>query len=105
MMTGVMTTSDRAAEAGGTERPGGSDRRVGAPIPAIRPRKSSRARILLAVMMKRPVSHRRTVMICESCELTGGPFAPGEAAHLLAIHEQLQHGRLAMHRPPLPPVN
>jgi len=101
-MTGVMTMNDHV---GGVERPGGSDRRAAVPNPHIRARKSSRARILLAVMLKRPVSHQKTVMICESCELTGGPFAPGEAAHLLAVHEQLQHGHLSLHRPPLPPVN
>jgi hypothetical protein len=43
-------------------------------------------------------------MICQSCELTGGPFAPGEAALLLAVHEQLHHGGVSLHRPPLPPA-
>ena len=43
-------------------------------------------------------------MICELCELTGGPFAAGEAAHLLEIHQQLHHGAIARHRPALPPM-
>lgn len=42
-------------------------------------------------------------MICKSCELTGGPFTAAEAAHLLAIHEQMHHGVVSMHRPTLPP--
>ena len=44
-------------------------------------------------------------MICQSCELTGGPFAPGEAALLLSVHEQLHHGGVSQHRPPLPPAS
>jgi hypothetical protein len=43
-------------------------------------------------------------MVCPSCELTGGPFAPGEAALLLAVHEQMHHGGVSMHRPSLPPA-
>jgi hypothetical protein len=42
-------------------------------------------------------------MICQSCEMTGGPFSPAEAALLLSVHEQLHHG-VAPHRPNLPPV-
>jgi hypothetical protein len=45
----------------------------------------------------------RTVMICSSCELVGGPFVAEEAAFLLKVHEQLHHGGLAFHRAPLPP--
>lgn len=68
-----------------------------------RSRKPNRARGLLSVVLRRPRLPGRTVMICQSCEMTGGPFAPGEAALLLAVHEQLHHGGLSMHRPPLPP--
>jgi hypothetical protein len=43
-------------------------------------------------------------MICQACELTGGPFSAREAALLLSVHEQLQHGGVGMHRPTLPPL-
>ena len=33
-----------------------------------------------------------TLMSCEQCGLTGGPFAPAEAAHLRAVHDRLFHG-------------
>ena len=63
-----------------------------------------RSRSSLWSVLRRPTSRSRTVMICELCELTGGPFAAGEAAHLLEIHQQLHHGAIARHRPALPPV-
>jgi hypothetical protein len=31
-------------------------------------------------------------MMCDVCELVGGPFAPGEAAYLRAVHNRLHHG-------------
>jgi hypothetical protein len=31
-------------------------------------------------------------MMCEVCDLVGGPFAPGEAAYLRAVHNRLHHG-------------
>lgn len=68
-----------------------------------RVRKAGRARAFIIGVLKKPVLQPDTVMICESCELTGGPFAPGEAAHLLAVHQQLHHGAVSLHRPPLPP--
>ena len=49
-------------------------------------------------------SSGRTVMICSSCELVGGPFGAEEAALLLKVHDQLHHGGLALHRAPLPPA-
>jgi hypothetical protein len=64
---------------------------------------ASRARTLLFGVLKNPTSPARTVMICQSCELTGGPFSPREAALLLSVHEQLHHGGVSLHRPPLPP--
>ena len=69
-----------------------------------RTRKTKRARSLLTAVLRRPRLQGRTTMICQSCEMTGGPFAPGEAALLLAVHEQLHHGGVSMHRPPLPPA-
>jgi hypothetical protein len=33
-----------------------------------------------------------TLMSCEACGLTGGPFTPAEAAHLHAIHDRMFHG-------------
>jgi hypothetical protein len=78
-------------------------------VPRSRPRTgrsrstAKRTRSLLSVMLRRPALQARTVMICQSCELTGGPFAAGEAAHLLAVHEQMHHGAVSLHRPPLPP--
>ena len=66
--------------------------------------KPGRVRGLLGVVLRRPKRSARTVMVCESCEMTGGPFAPGEAALLLAVHEQLHHGGVSLHRPPLPPA-
>ena len=41
---------------------------------------------------RRLFPRRRTMMVCESCELTGGPFPAAEAAALLQVHRQLQHG-------------
>ncbi len=72
--------------------------------PHARAQKPSRVSNLLSVLLRRPKSQVKTVMICESCEMTGGPFAPGEAALLLAVHEQLHHGGVSLHRPPLPPA-
>jgi hypothetical protein len=69
-----------------------------------RSRTSNRVRSLLSVVLRRPNSQARTLMSCQYCELTGGPFAPGEAALLLTVHEQLHHGGLSMHRPVLPPA-
>jgi hypothetical protein len=54
-------------------------------------------------VLRKPISRSRTVMICDQCELTGGPFAPGEAAQLLEIHLQLHHGSVSRHRSALPP--
>ena len=34
------------------------------------------------------------LMVCEVCDLVGGPFAPAEAAHLRAVHDRLHHGVL-----------
>ena len=66
--------------------------------------KPSRAGGLLSAVLRRSGVPAKTVMICQSCEMTGGPFAPGEAALLLAVHEQLHHGGVSLHRPPLPPA-
>jgi hypothetical protein len=60
-----------------------------------------RARSIVRMVFRR--SSGRTVMICSSCELVGGPFGADEAALLLKVHEQLHHGDLSMHRAPLPP--
>jgi len=32
------------------------------------------------------------LMTCDVCDLTGGPFAPAEAAYLRAIHDRVHHG-------------
>jgi hypothetical protein len=32
-------------------------------------------------------------LICAECDLTGGPFEPAEAAHLVTLHDELHHGR------------
>lgn len=46
---------------------------------------------------------RRQVVICEECELSGGPFVPAEAEHLRATHAALHHGQPMPHqRSPLP---
>ena len=34
----------------------------------------------------------KTMMTCEDCDLTGGPFEAAEAAHLRAVHDRLFHG-------------
>jgi hypothetical protein len=44
------------------------------------------------------------MMRCDLCELTGGPFPAREAAALLEIHQQLQHGRVVSPGPALPPL-
>ena len=31
-------------------------------------------------------------MMCDVCDLVGGPFTPGEAAYLRAVHDRLHHG-------------
>jgi hypothetical protein len=31
-------------------------------------------------------------LICPVCELSGGPFEPEEAAHLIGLHNDLHHG-------------
>jgi hypothetical protein len=31
-------------------------------------------------------------MMCDVCDLVGGPFAPGEAVYLRAVHDRLHHG-------------
>jgi hypothetical protein len=35
---------------------------------------------------------RSSWMVCEMCDLVGGPFEPAEAAHLRAVHDRLHHG-------------
>lgn len=96
----MTTNNDIIAGTGGS---GKSSRRAPGLKRGARSRKPNRARSLLSVMLRR--SRAKTVMICQSCEMTGGPFAPGEAALLLAVHEQLHHGGVSMHRPPLPPAS
>jgi hypothetical protein len=32
------------------------------------------------------------LMMCEVCDLVGGPFAPEEAALLRAVHDRMHHG-------------
>lgn len=95
-----MTTTNDDLIAGMTERSSGRG-------PGLNPRawsrKPKRSRTLLSAL-SRPRSQAKTVMICERCEMTGGPFAPGEAALLLAVHEQLHHGGVSLHRPSLPPA-
>lgn len=39
-------------------------------------------------------STRSALMVCERCDLVGGPFEPAEAAHLRAVHDRLHHGIL-----------
>jgi hypothetical protein len=97
-----MTTNDDIIEGRG-EAGSASDRAPRTMVRA-RTRKTKRARSLLTAVLRRPKLQGRTTMICQSCEMTGGPFAPGEAALLLAVHEQLHHGGVSMHRPPLPPA-
>jgi hypothetical protein len=50
--------------------------------------------------LRRPV--RKTV-ICDACRLTGGPFAPAEAAHLRSLHDSLHHGVLPKDARPVAP--
>ena len=98
-----MTTND-----GTVSGQGGSDtasRRAPGLKSRVRSRTPNRARNLLSAVLRRPRVQFKTVMICDVCEMTGGPFAPEEAAHLLAVHDQLHHGGVAMHRPPLPPAS
>jgi hypothetical protein len=56
-------------------------------------------------LLRRIPRPRRSMMRCELCELTGGPFPAREAAALLQVHRQLQHGRFASSGPALPPVS
>ena len=51
--------------------------------------------------IRQTVSRRRLTVICESCELSGGPFPPDEAAHLRALHDSLHHGQ-PIPQPPVP---
>jgi hypothetical protein len=98
-----MTTNDDIIEGKGGAS-SASDRAPRSMVRA-RPRKAKRVRSLLSAVLRRPSLQGRTTMICQSCEMTGGPFAPGEAALLLAVHEQLHHGGVSLHlRPPLPPA-
>ena len=98
------TASAQAARSSRPARATGS----GSSSRSARSSRSSRHLALRLSVLLRSVFHKtpfrsRSVMICESCELTGGPFAPGEAAHLLEIHQQLHHGAVFRHRSSLPP--
>lgn len=93
-----MSSKDLAVRSGSEKKPGHSPGPAGA---VSRRPLGVRARTFAQRVLKRTTS--RTVMVCSQCELTGGPFSREEAAHLLRIHEQMQHG-IAMHRPPLPPA-
>jgi hypothetical protein len=73
-------------------------------ITRARPWRPNRSQGILQAVLGRRKARAKTVMVCPSCELTGGPFAPGEAALLLAVHEQMHHGGVSMHRPSLPPA-
>jgi hypothetical protein len=98
----VMTkNSDIIAGTNAADKPA---RRAPRVKPQARLRKPSRASGLLSAVLRKPRSQAKTVMICQYCEMTGGPFAPGEAALLLAVHEQLHHGGVSLHRPSLPPA-
>lgn len=98
----MTTNSGTVAGEGG---PDIASRRVPGRQPNVRSRKPSRARSLLSTVLKRSRPQAKTVMVCDLCEMTGGPFAPDEAALLLTVHNQLHHGGVSMHRPPLPPVS
>jgi len=50
--------------------------------------------------LRRVIARRRPTVICETCELTGGPFEPAEAEHLRALHASLHHGQ-PLPRPPV----
>jgi hypothetical protein len=98
-----MTTNDDIIEGKGGAGP--TPARAPRTMVRARTRKTKRARSLLTAVLRKPkMLTSRTTMICQSCEMTGGPFAPGEAALLLAVHEQLHHGGVSLHRPPLPPA-
>ena len=97
----MTKNSDIIAGTNGADQ---SSRRVPRQKPQVRSRKPGRASSLLSTVLRRPRLQAKTVMICQYCELTGGPFAPGEAALLLAVHEQLHHGGVSLHRPSLPPA-
>ena len=47
------------------------------------------------------LTRRRLTLICESCELSGGPFGAAEAAHLRVLHDSLHHGQ-PIPQPPVP---
>lgn len=64
----------------------------------------SNLRAGLAGLLRRLPRRRRTMMRCDLCELTGGPFPADEAVALLRIHQQLQHGRFETRGPALPPM-
>jgi hypothetical protein len=96
-----MTTKDDLIA--GQDGAGRTSGRAPRPKSRARSQKPNRTRSLLSAVLRRPGQQGKTVMICQSCELTGGPFAPREAALLLAVHEQLHHGGVSLHRPPLPP--
>jgi hypothetical protein len=73
----------------------------------VRPALPARPALLRRVRPGRPLLRRvrpgrRTLMVCESCELTGGPFSAAEAAALLWVHKQLHHGLFQPHGTALP---
>jgi hypothetical protein len=47
-----------------------------------------------AIPLSTNTSEVGTMMSCDTCDLTGGPFPAAEAAHLRAIHDRLFHGIL-----------
>jgi hypothetical protein len=46
----------------------------------------------LASMAETLAARATALMTCELCGLSGGPFAPAEAAHLRSIHDRMFHG-------------
>lgn len=58
----------------------------------------------ITALLRRLPLPRRSMMRCDLCELTGGPFRAAEADALLQIHQQLQHGRYDSRGPALPPM-
>lgn len=46
----------------------------------------------LTTALSGALAEATTLMTCEICDLTGGPFPAAEAAHLKSIHDRLHHG-------------
>lgn len=48
--------------------------------------------LLIARLGRRRQAPPPRTLICDTCQVEGGPFSPAEAEHFVALHAELHHG-------------